>query len=61
MKPPISKPIPIPVVTYSYRSSYGSNTCTYWENLDDDKLLGGRLGVNIILEKLKATLGLPKP
>jgi len=26
----------------------------------DDELLDGRLGVNIIIEKLKAILGLPK-
>jgi hypothetical protein len=31
------------------------------KNLVDDELLDGRLGINIIMEKLKATLRLPKP
>jgi hypothetical protein len=31
------------------------------KNLVDDELLNGILGVNIIIEKLKAILGLPKP
>jgi hypothetical protein len=31
------------------------------KNLVDDELLDGRLVINIIIEKLKATLGLFKP
>jgi len=61
MKPPISKPIPILVVTSIAIDHHMVVICVHIEkNLVNDELLDGRLGVNIIVEKLNAILGLPK-
>jgi len=61
MKTPISKPIPILVVTSIAIDHHMVVIRVHIEkNLVNDELLDGRLGVNIIVEKLKAILGLPK-
>jgi hypothetical protein len=62
MIPPISKPIPILVVTSIAIDRHMVIIHVHiGKNLVDDELLDGRLGVNIIMEKLKVTFGLPKP
>jgi len=62
MKPPISKPVPIHVVASIVIDHHMVVIHVHiGKNLVDDELLDGRLGVNIIIEKLKATLGLRKP
>jgi len=62
MKPPISKPVPIHVVTSIAIDHHMVVIHVHiGKNLVDDELLDGRPRVNIIIEKLKAALGLPKP
>jgi hypothetical protein len=62
MKPPMSKPVPIPIVTSIVIDHHMVVIHVHiGKNLVNDELLDGKLGVNIIIEKLKATLGLPKP
>jgi len=62
MKPPISKPVPILVVTFiTIHHHMVVIHVPIGKNLVDDELLDGGLGVNIFIEKLKGTLGLPKP
>jgi hypothetical protein len=59
MKPPISKPIPIRVVASIVIDHHMVVIHVHiGKNLVDDD---GRFGVNIIIEKSKGTLGLPKP
>lgn len=61
MKPPISKPVPIPVVTsIAIDHHMVVIHVRIGKYLVDDDLLDGKLGVNIIIEKLKATSELPK-
>jgi hypothetical protein len=60
MIPPISKPIPILVVASIVIDHHMVVIHVHiGKNLIDDELLDDRLGVNIIIEKLKAILGLP--
>ncbi len=62
MKSPNSKSIPILVVKSIAMDHHMVVIHVHTKkNLVDDELLDGRLGVNIIMDKLKATIGLPKP
>jgi hypothetical protein len=62
MKQPISKPVPLHVVASIVIDHYMVVIHVHiGKSLVDDELLDGRLGVNIIIEKLKAILRLPKP
>jgi hypothetical protein len=55
MKQPISKPIPLHVVASIVIDHYMVVIHVHiGKSLVDDELLDGRLGVNIIIEKLKA-------
>jgi hypothetical protein len=61
MKSPMSKPVPIPIVASIVIDHHMVLIHVHiGKNLVDDELLDGKLGNNIIIEKLKATLGLPK-